>query len=179
AVGETAAAHLVTAKLRNSGQVCISPNRVYVHEAIHDRFVAVVADKVARIRVDQGMQEEFVVGPLIDAAGVDKVAQLVDDATRQGAQAVLGGRRHARGGNFYEPTVLTEVDDTMRIARTEIFGPVFAIYRFGDEDEVARRANDSEYGLVAYVFTRDLARSLRLARRIEAGMVILNSGSVG
>ncbi|MFY2644956.1 NAD-dependent succinate-semialdehyde dehydrogenase [Achromobacter insuavis] len=176
---ETAAAQLVAAKLRNSGQVCISPNRVYVHEAIHDRFVAAVADKVARIRVDQGMQDEFVVGPLINAAGVDKVAQLVDDATRQGAQAVLGGRRHARGGNFYEPTVLTEVDDTMRIARTEIFGPVFAIYRFGDEDEVVRRANDSEYGLVAYVFTRDLARSLRLARRIEAGMVILNSGSVG
>ncbi|MCH3786649.1 aldehyde dehydrogenase family protein, partial [Campylobacter jejuni] len=80
---------LVTAKLRNSGQVCISPNRVYVHEAIHDRFVAAVADTVARIRVDQGMQDEFVVGPLINAAGVDKVAQLVDDATRQGAQAVL------------------------------------------------------------------------------------------
>lgn len=176
---EHAAAQLVAAKLRNSGQVCISPNRIYAQDAIHDRFVAAVAAQVARIRVDQGLQDEFVVGPLINQAGIDKVAALVDDAVGRGARVVLGGRRHAKGGLFYEPTVLADLDDSMEIARAEIFGPVFAIYRYGSEDEVVRRANQSEYGLVAYAFTRDLGRSLRLSRTIEAGMVILNSGSVG
>lgn len=176
---DDAATSLVAAKLRNSGQVCISPNRIYVQDAIHDRFVAAVAEKVARIRVDQGMQEAFVVGPLINQAGIDKVAELVDDAKRAGAQVVLGGKPHAKGGLFYEPTVLAGLTDDMRVAHTEIFGPVFAVYRFHTEDEVVARANHSEYGLVAYVFTRDLARSFRLSRNIEAGMVILNSGSVG
>ncbi|MPT29796.1 MAG: NAD-dependent succinate-semialdehyde dehydrogenase [Achromobacter sp.] len=173
------ATQLVMAKLRNSGQVCISPNRIYVHAAIHDRFVAALAAKVAAIPVDQGLREGFVVGPLINQAGIDKVAALVDDATRRGGRIVLGGKRHARGGLFYEPTVLAGLDDGMDIAHTEIFGPVFAIYRFDTEDEVVRRANQSEYGLVAYAFTRDLGRALRLSRHIEAGMVILNSGSVG
>lgn len=176
---DKAATALVTAKLRNSGQVCISPNRIYVHEAVHDRFVAAVAAQVTGIPVDQGLRDGFVVGPLINQAGIDKVAALVDDAARRGGRIVLGGRRHARGGLFYEPTVLTGLDDAMDIARTEIFGPVFAIYRFRSEDEVVRRANQSEYGLVAYAFTRDLARALRLARNVEAGMVILNSGAVG
>lgn len=176
---EAAATSLVAAKLRNSGQVCISPNRIYVQDAIHDRFVAAVVEKVARIRVDQGMQEEFVVGPLINQAGIDKVAELVDDAKRAGAQVVLGGKPHSRGGLFYEPTVLVGLTDDMRVAHTEIFGPVFAVYRFHTEDDVVARANHSEYGLVAYAFTRDLARAFRLSRNIEAGMVILNSGSVG
>lgn len=176
---EDAATSLVAAKLRNSGQVCISPNRIYVQDAIHDRFVAAVAEKVARVRVDQGMQEEFVVGPLINQMGIDKVTELVDDAKRAGAQVVLGGKPHSRGGLFYEPTVLVGLTDDMRVAHTEIFGPVFAVYRFHTEDDVVARANHSEYGLVAYAFTRDLARSFRLSRNIEAGMVILNSGSVG
>ncbi|MDN7497386.1 NAD-dependent succinate-semialdehyde dehydrogenase [Burkholderia gladioli] len=174
-----AVAGLVAAKLRNSGQVCISPNRIYVHERIHDRFVAALAEKVATIRVDQGMQEESVVGPMINQAGLNKVAQLVEQSRQAGAKLVLGGKPHAKGGLFYEPTILTGLDDTMEIARTEIFGPVFPVYRFTSEDEVVKRANDTEYGLVAYVFTRDLGRALRLSRSIESGMVILNSGSVG
>ncbi|ANN65249.1 NAD-dependent succinate-semialdehyde dehydrogenase [Bordetella bronchialis] len=176
---EQAAAGLVAAKLRNSGQVCISPNRIYVQDGIHDRLVAAVAEKVAGIRVDQGLQEEFVVGPLINQAGLDKVAGLVEDAREHGAQVVLGGKPHAKGGLFYEPTILTGLTDDMRIARTEIFGPVFPFYRFKTEEEVVARANRSEYGLVAYAYTRDHARSFRLSRDIEAGMVILNSGSVG
>lgn len=176
---DDAVAGLVSAKLRNSGQVCISPNRVYVQDAIHDRFVAAVAQKVAAIRVDQGLQDEFVVGPLINQLGIDKVAELVDDAKHAGAKVVLGGKQHAKGGLFYEPTVLANLDDEMRVAQTEIFGPVFAIYRFKNEEEVVRRANNTEYGLVAYVYTRDLGRAFRMSRNIEAGMVILNSGSVG
>ncbi|MFZ4875753.1 NAD-dependent succinate-semialdehyde dehydrogenase [Janthinobacterium sp. Mn2066] len=176
---DDAVAGLVSAKLRNSGQVCISPNRVYVQDAIHDRFVAAVAQKVAAIRVDQGLQDEFVVGPLINQLGIDKVAELVDDAKHAGAKVVLGGKPHAKGGLFYEPTVLANLEDEMRVAQTEIFGPVFAIYRFRNEEEVVRRANNTEYGLVAYVYTRDLGRAFRMSRNIEAGMVILNSGSVG
>jgi succinate-semialdehyde dehydrogenase/glutarate-semialdehyde dehydrogenase len=170
---------LVAAKLRNSGQVCISPNRIFVQDGVHDRFVAALADKVPAIRVDQGLQDEFVVGPLVNRAGFDKVAELVEDAKRQGAQVVLGGGAHAKGGLFFEPTILTGLHDGMRLAQTEIFGPVFAVYRFRDEAEAIRRANDTEYGLVAYAYTRDLGRAFRLSRDIEAGMVILNSGSVG
>ncbi|HYG43815.1 MAG TPA: NAD-dependent succinate-semialdehyde dehydrogenase [Bordetella sp.] len=176
---DQAVAGLLAAKLRNSGQVCISPNRIYVQQGIYDRFIAAVLEKVAQVRVDQGMQQAFVVGPLINQAGFDKVAQLVEDTRRQGAAVLLGGKPHAKGGLFYEPTILGELNDDMPIARTEIFGPVFPIYRFHDEDEVVDRANNTEYGLVAYAYTRDVGRAFRLSRDIQAGMVILNSGSVG
>jgi len=174
-----AVAGLVAAKLRNSGQVCISPNRIYVQAGIHDRFVAALAQAVAAVPVDQGLREGFVVGPLVNRAGFDKVAALVAETIADGARVVLGGAAHARGGLFYAPTILSGLHDGMRIASTEIFGPVFPVYRFDDEEEVVRRANDSEYGLVAYAWTRDLGRAFRLSRAIEAGMVVLNSGSVG
>ncbi|CAM4100517.1 NAD-dependent succinate-semialdehyde dehydrogenase [Bordetella tumulicola] len=176
---DQAVAGLLAAKLRNSGQVCISPNRIYVQEGIYDRFVAAVVEKVAQVRVDHGMQQAFVVGPLINQTGFDKVVQLVDDTKRQGASVLLGGKPHALGGLFYEPTVLSELNDDMAIAKTEIFGPVFPIYRFRDEAEVVERANNTEYGLVAYAYTRDVGRAFRLSRDIQAGMVILNAGSVG
>ncbi|WP_394834507.1 NAD-dependent succinate-semialdehyde dehydrogenase [Pendulispora rubella] len=176
---EDAVAGVVAAKLRNSGQVCISPNRIYVQDAIYERFAAAVAERVAKIRVDQGLQGEFVVGPLINAASLGKVAELVEDAKRKGAKIVLGGKVHAKGGLFYEPTILTDVEDGMMVAQTEIFGPIFPLYRFHTEEEVVKRANDTEYGLVAYAYTRDVGRAFRLSRNIEAGMVILNSGSVG
>jgi succinate-semialdehyde dehydrogenase / glutarate-semialdehyde dehydrogenase len=176
---DDAVAGLVAAKLRNAGQVCISPNRVFVQSGIHDRFVAALAEKVAAIPVDQGLQEAFVVGPLINRAAIDKVASLVAETVAAGGRVALGGRRHERGELFYEPTILTDLHDGMRIAAAEIFGPVFAVYRFDTESEVVDRANASEYGLVAYAYTRDLGRAFRLSRGIEAGMVILNSGSVG
>ncbi|GGF51566.1 NAD-dependent succinate-semialdehyde dehydrogenase [Aliidongia dinghuensis] len=176
---EDAVAGVVAAKLRNSGQVCISPNRIFVHDAIYDRFVSAVAERVAKIRVDQGLQDEFVVGPLINEPSLEKVVRLVEEAKERGAQVVLGGKVHAKGGLFYEPTILTGLDDGMKVAQTEIFGPVFPIYRFHTEEEVVKRANNTEYGLVAYAYTRDVGRAFRLSRDIEAGMVILNSGSVG
>ncbi|MBE7209962.1 MAG: NAD-dependent succinate-semialdehyde dehydrogenase [Gluconacetobacter diazotrophicus] len=176
---DQAVAGAVAAKLRNSGQVCISPNRFYVHDAIHDRFVEALAERVGRIEVGNGMREEFVVGPLINRGGLDKVAALVDDARTRGARVVCGGEPHALGGLFYAPTILSGLDDEARMMRTEIFGPVFAVYRFSSEDEVVRRANDTEYGLVAYAWTRDLGCAFRMSQRLDAGMVILNSGSVG
>lgn len=176
---DDAVSGLIAAKLRNSGQVCISPNRIYVQDGVYDCVVAAVVEKVSQFRVDQGLQPEFVVGPLINQAGFDKVVQLVEDTKRRGGKVLLGGKPHEKGGLFHEPTVLTDLDDDMPIARTEIFGPVFPFYRFRDEAEVVSRANNTEYGLVAYAYTRDLGRAFRLSRDIEAGMVILNSGSVG
>ena len=140
---------LIAAKLRNSGQVCISPNRVFVQDGIYDRFNERLRQAVAAIPVDQGMQQAFVVGPLINQAGVDKVTRLVDDAVANGAKVLLGGKLHAKGGLFFEPTILADVPDNAEMARTEIFGPVFAIYQFSSEAEVIERANNTEFGLVA------------------------------
>ena len=170
---------LVSAKLRNSGQVCISPNRIFVKHSILEDFVQRVKQAVAEIEVDQGLREGFVVGPLVNQLGFDKVVRLVENAKAAGAKVLMGGKPHAKGGLFYEPTVLTGLQDDSPLATEEIFGPVFAIYSFKDEDEVIARANQTEYGLVAYAYTSALGRSLRLSRQLEAGMVILNSGSVG
>ena len=174
-----AAKALVSAKLRNSGQVCISPNRVYVQANVHDAFVQRVKALVEAIPVDQGLQDRFVVGPLINRASIEKVARLVDDSRERGAKVMLGGHPHAKGGLFYAPTILLDVADDMPIASTEVFGPIVPVYRFSTEAEVIARSNDSEYGLVAYAFTRELGRSFRLSRNLEACMVILSSGSAG
>ncbi|PMV18341.1 MULTISPECIES: NAD-dependent succinate-semialdehyde dehydrogenase [unclassified Pseudomonas] len=170
---------LVGAKLRNSGQVCISPNRIFVQHSILEDFIQRVQHAVAGIEVDQGLREGFVVGPLVNQAGFDKVVRLVEAAKAAGASVLMGGRPHAKGGLFYEPTVLTGLRDDSPLATEEIFGPVFAIYSFKDEEEVIARANQTEFGLVAYAYTSALGRSLRLSCQLEAGMVILNSGSVG
>ncbi|MGY2284498.1 NAD-dependent succinate-semialdehyde dehydrogenase [Pseudomonas gingeri] len=170
---------LVGAKLRNSGQVCISPNRIFVQNSIFEDFVKRLKQAVAKIEVSQGMREDFVVGPLVNQMGFDKVVTLVEEAKAAGAKVLMGGKPHALGGLFYEPTVLTGLQDDSPLATNEIFGPVFAIYSFKDEEEVIARANQTEFGLVAYAYTSGLGRSLRLSRALEAGMVILNSGSVG
>ena len=170
---------LVGAKLRNSGQVCISPNRIFVQHSILEAFIERVKAAVANIEVDQGLREGFVVGPLVNQLGFDKVVRLVEDAKAAGADVLMGGKPHAKGGLFYEPTVLTGLQDDSPLATQEIFGPVFAVYSFKDEEEVIARANQTEFGLVAYAYTSALGRSLRLSRQLEAGMVILNSGSVG
>ncbi|WP_248732537.1 NAD-dependent succinate-semialdehyde dehydrogenase [Pseudomonas sp. MWU13-2517] len=170
---------LVSAKLRNCGQVCISPNRIFVQHSILEDFIKRLKHSVAQIDVGQGLREDFVVGPLVNQLGFDKVARLVEDAKAAGARILMGGKPHAKGGLFYEPTVLTGLQDDSPLATEEIFGPVFAIYSFKDEQEVIARANHTEFGLAAYAYTSALGRSLRLSRQLEAGMVILNSGSVG
>ncbi|OIN53252.1 NAD-dependent succinate-semialdehyde dehydrogenase [Pseudomonas costantinii] len=170
---------LVSAKLRNSGQVCISPNRIFVQHSILEDFIKRVKVAIAKIEVGQGLREDFVVGPLVNQLGFDKVVRLVEDAKAGGANVLMGGKPHAMGRLFYEPTVLTGLQDDSPLATEEIFGPVFAIYSFKDEEEAIARANQTEFGLVAYAYTSALGRSLRLSRQLEAGMVILNSGSVG
>ncbi|MDN5284859.1 MAG: succinate-semialdehyde dehydrogenase [Mucilaginibacter sp.] len=176
---ENAVKGLVSAKLRNSGQVCISPNRVYVQGACFDKVIGLLTDAVSKIKVEDGLREEFVVGPLINQKAIDKVSALVNKTIEQGGKIALGGKNDEKGGLFYEPTILTDLTDNMDIHNTEIFGPVFAVYSFDTEEEVISRANDTEYGLVSYAYTENLGRAFRLSQRIKSGMVVLNSGSVG
>lgn len=150
-----------------------------MQHSILEHFIERLTAAVATVEVDQGLREDFVVGPLINRLGFDKVARLVDDAKAAGATVLMGGKPHAKGGLFYEPTILSGLRDDSPLATEEIFGPVFALYSFQDEAEVIARANQTEFGLVAYAYTSALGRSLRLSRGLEAGMVILNSGSVG
>ncbi len=170
---------LVHAKLRNSGQVCIAPNRVLVDHALMERFTEALVKVVQEVKVDQGMQEGFVVGPLINRKGFEKVERLVADAVKKGARVLCGGKVDEKGGLFYSPTVLADVPKGAELYRTEIFGPVFALYSFEGEEEGIAMANDTEFGLVSYAYTRDVGRAFRLSRALESGMVIVNSGAVG
>ncbi|WP_153114700.1 NAD-dependent succinate-semialdehyde dehydrogenase [Rhodocyclus tenuis] len=166
------------AKFRNAGQTCVCANRLYVQQGIHDRFVARLAERVQAFKLGDGAAPDTAIGPLIDAAALSKVEALVADAVAAGARVLSGGQRRAEGGNFYLPTVLTGMTAAMRIAREEIFGPVAPVFRFADEAEAVALANDSEYGLAAYVYTRDLNRALRVAEALETGMVGINTGII-
>ena len=166
------------AKFRNVGQACTAVNRFFVHESVADEFVRRVTDAVDGQRVGPGTDDGVDVGPLVDDRAVDKVAGLVDDAVARGAVATTGGRRLDGPGHFYAPTVLRDVPADAEMMRTEIFGPVLSVATFRDEDEAVRLANDTEYGLVAYAFTRDRARGQRLAERLETGMLGLDVGVV-
>jgi succinate-semialdehyde dehydrogenase/glutarate-semialdehyde dehydrogenase len=168
----------VAAKMRNSGEACTAANRMYVHEDVVDEFGARLAKAMAAMPVGRGVDDGVRVGPMIDAAAQEKVQELVQDAVDRGAQVLTGGERPSTTGYFYPPTVLTHVPDEARMRHEEIFGPVAPISSFSTEDEVVRAANDTEYGLVDYVFTNDLRRALRVAESLEAGMVGLNQGVV-
>ncbi|MEY3200954.1 MAG: hypothetical protein RIR70_504 [Pseudomonadota bacterium] len=164
------------AKYRNSGQTCVCANRLYVHDAVHDAFVAKYAARVASLKVGAGDAPGTQVGPLIDAAAVDKVEAHIKDALDHGAKLLTGGKRHALGGYFFEPTVLTDVTQVMRCAREETFGPLAPILRFTDEAAVIQSANNTEYGLAAYFYSRDMARCFRVSEALEYGMVGVNAG---
>ena len=175
---EAAVAGAMVAKMRNMGEACTAANRFYVHEDIHDEFVARLARAMAALKVGNGLAADVAVGPLVNADTRDKVEALVEDARSRGAQVVTGGCRLPPPGYFYAPTVLSQVPDEALCMREEIFGPVAPVQSFRDEDQLVSRANATEYGLVAYVYTRDLARGLALSERLEAGMVGLNRGIV-
>ena len=166
------------AKMRNIGEACTAANRFYVHAEIADAFADGLVERMAALTMGRGVDESVQVGPLIDAAAQAKVAELVHDARQQGARALLGGRLPAGSGHFYPPTVLSEVTSSARVVREEIFGPVAPISTFTDEDEAIFAANDTEFGLVSYVYTADLERALRVCERLETGMVGLNQGLV-
>jgi succinate-semialdehyde dehydrogenase/glutarate-semialdehyde dehydrogenase len=166
------------AKFRNIGQACTAANRFIVHEAVADEFAALVTERVQAFKVGRGTEEGVQIGPLINDDAVQKADALVRDATDRGAKVLTGGHPIERAGTFYEPTVVAGVRPGSDILREEIFGPVLSIVTFGDEDEAVRIANNTEYGLVAYAYTKDLARSQRLIESLETGMLGLNVGVV-
>jgi succinate-semialdehyde dehydrogenase/glutarate-semialdehyde dehydrogenase len=173
---DAAVAGAIASKYRNTGQTCVCANRLLVQAPVYEAFTAKLVRAVAQLRVGDGLQGPTEQGPLIDAKALAKVEQHVADAVQQGAHIALGGKRHALGGTFYEPTVLTGVTNTMLMAREETFGPVAPLFRFDTESDAIRMANDTEFGLAAYFYTRDLARSWRVAEALEYGMVGLNTG---
>ncbi len=166
------------AKFRNIGQACTAANRFIVHDAVADEFARRVGERVAAMHIGRGTEDGVEIGPLIDDAAVAKASGLVSDAVERGARLVTGGSAIAGDGSFFEPTVIADVAPGSEILREEIFGPVLAIARFRDEDEAVRLANDTEYGLVSYVYTKDLARGHRMIDRLETGMMGLNVGVV-
>jgi len=169
----------IIAKYRNMGQTCVCTNRLYVQDGIHDAFVEKFASEVIRMKVGDGAEVGVMQGPLINEKAVEKVERLVGDAVGQGAKLVVGGHRHALGRTFYEPTVLSGVTTTMLITREEVFGPVAAVYKFKDEEEVVRLANATQYGLASYFYTKDLGRAFRVAEALEYGMVGVNAAILG
>lgn len=175
---DQAVAGLIATKYRNTGQACISANRAYVQHGIYDRFAAALAEKVGALKVGDGFEEGVSQGPLIDVKAVAKVEEHIADAVSKGARVVQGGARHARGGQFFQPTVLADVTPDMRICHEETFGPVAPLIRFHHEAEVIRLANDTEFGLAAYLFTRDAERIWRVSAALEAGMVGINTGLI-
>jgi succinate-semialdehyde dehydrogenase / glutarate-semialdehyde dehydrogenase len=166
------------AKMRNGGEACTAANRFYVHERVADEFTARFADRLSKLAVGPGLQDSTDLGPLVNEDTRSKVADLVDGAVSDGARAVTGGRAPDRRGYFYLPTVLSDVPPDATILSNEIFGPVAPVVRFSDESEVVRLANDTEYGLVSYLYTADLRRALRVSEALETGMVGVNRGIV-
>ncbi len=168
----------VIAKMRNIGEACTSANRFHVADAIADEFTSKLAEKLGAMKVGRGTEDDVEVGPLIDADQRDKVAELVEDAVGRGAETVTGGQKLDGQGYFFSPTVLSGVPDDARMLKEEIFGPVAPVATFASEDEAVAAANDTEYGLVAYLYTSDLKRALRVCERLDTGMVGLNQGMV-
>jgi succinate-semialdehyde dehydrogenase/glutarate-semialdehyde dehydrogenase len=166
------------AKMRNIGEACTAANRFHVAGGVADEFASKLADAMGAMKVGRGTEEDVEVGPLIDDSQRGKVAELVEDAVGKGAKAIVGGHSRDGAGYFYDPTVLADVPADANLLREEIFGPVAPVRGFDDEDEAIAAANDTEYGLVAYVYTRDIKRALRVCERLETGMVGLNQGMV-
>ncbi len=168
----------VFSKFRNMGQTCVCANRLYVQDKIYDSFVAKLAQAVGRLKVGDGLVEGVTQGPLINAEAVEKVEAHVADALAKGARALVGGSRHALGCTFFEPTVLADVAPDSIVAREETFGPLAPVFRFHDEAEAIRLANDTRFGLASYFYARDLGRVWRVAEALEYGMVGVNSGAI-
>ncbi|MCC3862555.1 NAD-dependent succinate-semialdehyde dehydrogenase [Pseudemcibacter aquimaris] len=175
---DAAVAGAMVSKYRNAGQTCVCANRFFIHEDIHDEFVEKFKAAIEALNVGNGAHDDVHVGPVINSAAVDKVEGLVNSATSEGADLILGGERHDAGDNFYTPTLLTNVKMDMEIANSEIFGPVSAIIKFKDENEVIEMANDTPYGLACYFYSRDLGRVWRVTEALEYGIVGVNEGII-
>ncbi|GAC1339827.1 MAG: NADP-dependent succinate-semialdehyde dehydrogenase [Acetobacteraceae bacterium] len=168
----------MASKFRNTGQTCVCANRILVQAGVYDQFAAKLKTAVAALKVGNGMEEGVTQGPLINADAVAKVEQHIADATKRGASVALGGQRHALGGNFFQPTILTGVPPEADIFRDETFGPVAPLFRFETEAEAIRLANDTEFGLAAYFYSRDVGRIFRVAEALEYGIIGINEGII-
>ena len=175
---DAAVAGAMASKYRNAGQTCVCANRVLVQDGIYDAFAAKMAAAVAGLEVGNGLEDGTQQGPLIDMRAVAKVEEHIADAVGKGATVAVGGRRHALGGSFFEPTLLTGVTTAMAVAREETFGPVAPLFRFSTEDEAIRMANDTEFGLAAYFYSRDIGRVWRVSEGLEYGIVGVNEGII-
>lgn len=163
-------------KYRNAGQTCVCANRIYVHESVYEAFSQKLAKAVGQLKVGNGLDEGVTQGPLIDNAAVAKVQEHIEDAVSKGAQVLVGGQPHALGFSYFEPTILINVDSGMRVAKEETFGPLAPLFKFSTDDEVIQMANDTEFGLAAYFYSRDIGRIWRIAEALEYGMVGINTG---
>jgi succinate-semialdehyde dehydrogenase/glutarate-semialdehyde dehydrogenase len=168
----------IASKYRNAGQTCVCANRILVQDGVYDAFAEKLIAAVAQLNVGNGFDADVTIGPLINQAAVEKAERHVADAVSKGACIRLGGGRHALGGNFFEPTVLTGVTPGMIIAREETFGPVAPLFRFADEADAIRMANDTEFGLASYFYSRDVGRIFRVAEALEYGIVGINEGLI-
>jgi succinate-semialdehyde dehydrogenase/glutarate-semialdehyde dehydrogenase len=168
----------IASKYRNTGQTCVCANRLLVQDKVYDAFAAKLQAAVAKLKVGDGLKGETQQGPLIDMKAVEKVEEHIADALAKGAKVVTGGKRHALGGSFFEPTILADVTSAMLVAKEETFGPVAPLFRFKTEDEAIRMANDTEFGLAAYFYSRDIGRIWRVSEKIEYGIVGINTGLI-
>ena len=166
------------AKYRNAGQTCVCANRIYVQDGVYDEFALKLSTAVGKLKVGEGIKEGVTTGPLINAAAVEKVQSHLIDAIAKGASVLAGGKVHDLGGNFFEPTVLTNVDKSMLVAREETFGPLAPLFKFSDVDDVIKQANDTEFGLAAYFYGRDISLVWKVAEALEYGMVGVNTGLI-
>ncbi|MEX0963870.1 MAG: NAD-dependent succinate-semialdehyde dehydrogenase [Pseudohongiellaceae bacterium] len=173
---DAAVTHCVATKFRNCGQTCVCTNRIFVQQSIADEFTEKLHQSIARLKVADGFQEGAEIGPLINNQALEKMDALMSDAIAKGAKLLIGGARHELGQNFYQPTLLSNIDNSMRLANEEIFGPIAAVQTFTTEKEVVARANATEYGLAAYFFTRDIGRVMRVSEELQYGIVCSNSG---
>ena len=173
---DEAVAGALQSKFRNSGQTCICTNRLFVHKSVYDIFLEKFTNEVKKIKVGNGLDEGIVSGPLIDKSSLEKVIDHVQDAVNTGAEIAVGGEIHPLGGNFYQPTVLSNVSTEAKITFEETFGPVAPVYKFSDDEEVIKMANDTPYGLASYFYSRDIGRIWRVAEALEYGIVSINNG---
>jgi succinate-semialdehyde dehydrogenase/glutarate-semialdehyde dehydrogenase len=175
---DAAAEGALASKYRNTGQTCVCANRILVQEGVYDAFAQKLKAKVETLKVGNGLGSDITQGPLIDKAGLEKVEEHVADAVAKGAKVLAGGKRHALGGTFYEPTILTDVTTDMKVTIEETFGPVAPLFKFKTEEEAIRLANATEFGLAAYFYSRDVGRCFRVGEAIESGMVGINAGII-
>jgi succinate-semialdehyde dehydrogenase/glutarate-semialdehyde dehydrogenase len=168
----------IASKYRNTGQTCVCANRIYVQDAIYDAFAAKLVAAVGKLKVGNGVEPDVTQGPLIEEKAVAKVEEHISDALSKGARLLAGGKRHALGHTFFQPTVLADVDASMQVASEETFGPLAPLFRFKTDEEAVALANSTEFGLAAYFYSRDIGRIWRVAEGIESGMVGVNTGLI-